>query len=95
MPAPSSHPDPNADLAEARAEIQRLRALLDSMPTPAAAANTSEGGLRQRKGLAHSDSGKDDSPSRDLAFEQNVDGFSPQQVLFIAGAVFILTYLFF
>jgi vesicle-associated membrane protein-associated protein A len=93
MPAPSSHPDTNAELAEARAEIQRLRALLDSMPTPAAASATSEGGLRQRKGLSHSVSDKDDS--RDVAFEQNVDGFSPQQVLFIAGAVFVLTYLFF
>ena len=98
MPAPSAYPDQNAQLAESFAEIQRLRALLDSMPTPAAAAAAAapvEVGLRQRKGISRgTDDGKDED-SREVAFEQNTDGFSPQQVLFIAAAVFILTYLFF
>ncbi|KAH7103345.1 VAMP-associated protein [Auriculariales sp. MPI-PUGE-AT-0066] len=91
----SFQPDLSAELTESRAEIARLRALLDSMPTPAAAAATHENSLRQRKGLTHANDTKSEDGRTEVAFEQSVDGFSPQQVLFIAGAVFILTYLFF
>ncbi|KZW01521.1 VAMP-associated protein [Exidia glandulosa HHB12029] len=87
-PPPQPQPDSTAQLAEAHAEIQRLRALLASIPEPTAE-------LRRRKGLDTAT--KDAEKEEGGAFvEQGLnDGYSPQQVAIIAFLVFLLTYLFF
>ncbi|EJD50626.1 VAMP-associated protein [Auricularia subglabra TFB-10046 SS5] len=91
-PPPVPHqqqPDHSAQLAEAQAEVQRLRALLASIPEPATE-------LRRRKGLAADDDAKSDKTEDGPAFDQAlVEGYSPQQVAIIAFAVFLFTYLFF
>lgn len=88
-PPPPSQPDHSAALAEATAEIQRLRALLASMPEPVS-------DLRRRKSAGVTVEDDDAKTEKDdgVAFGGN-DGYSPQQVAIIAFLVFLLTYLFF
>jgi len=91
-PPRASASDPSADirLVEAQAEIQRLRALLASMPEP-------QTELRRRtrtiSGPANEKAdGKDEGA---IGQEMMTDGYSPQSVAIIAFAVFLFAYLFF
>lgn len=87
-PPPAPQADHGAQLAEATAEIQRLRALLASIPEP-----TTE--LRRRKGLGTDDGAKSEKDDGGFVDQAVSDGYSPQQVAIIALLVFLLTYLFF
>ena len=84
-----------ARLAEAHAEIQRLRALLAATPDPAELRRRTRAVAEETVAASDGDGASDVGTS----YEQNVgarqEGASPQQVGIIALMVFIITYLFF
>ncbi|KAI5117452.1 hypothetical protein M0805_005829 [Coniferiporia weirii] len=84
-----------ARLAAAQAEISRLRALLESVPEPAA-----DEGVRRRRAMSETATVLSDRSETDVgtavdSLSTQPEGVPPQIVVGISLVVFVLTYLFF
>ena len=97
-PQPSREHDLDDKLAEAKAEIDRLRALLTDMPEPKAKeeSHSEPSGARRRHHRAPSTvPGTDTEVSSYVDEPYQPEGVPLQIVIIIALGVFVTTYLFF
>lgn len=97
-PPPSREQDLDEKLNEAKAEIERLRALLANMPEPEAKEETRNepSGVRKRHHRAPSTvTGTDTEVSSYVDEPYQPEGVPLQIVIIIALGVFVTTYLFF
>lgn len=97
VPQLSTHDEElRTQLSAAQAEINRLRALLESVPEPAA-----DEGMRRRRMMSAdnatvvSDRSETDVGTAVDSLSASSEGVPPQVVVGIALAVFVLTYVFF
>jgi len=98
IPSRSHDEDLDGKLHEANAEINRLRALLATMPEPSKATSTqvsSEPELRRRHRPASTVIGSETDVSSYVDEPLQPDGVPLQIVIIIALGVFVTTYLFF